>query len=164
MFNRKATKSLAMVAVFLIASLSMTGCTSQATIAALINQVGVSVQSLLVIESVTDPALSARIQADFTAASTAVLNWKKGTPAQDVIQALNIVQADINLIPLNPVDQALIVLAIGTVNSILALLPGTPAAATASASFHAPKNAKEFKKQWNAIVAANPSLARAAQK
>lgn len=87
-----------------------------------------------------------------------------------MIQALNIVEDDLNLIPGTSQYAALVDLAIGTVEGILALLPPTAATPSVSLVPHtsivhrhitlqkSPKTAAEFKKQWNAIAAVNPQL------
>ncbi len=165
---------MAFLAVSLIASL-LTGCVAQQTIAALTQELGTASQSIATLEGNT--ALAAQLQADTTAAVAAIDGWKQGTPAQDVIQALNIVENDLNLIPAASPYAPLIDIAIGTVEGILALLPApapsTATAAVAHASVEhrqvtlaqaAPKNAKQFKTQWNGVVATHPGLAAAALK
>lgn len=156
----------AMVAV-MCSSLIVTtvGCSQQKTAASLIGTVGVAVATLETIEGNT--ANLSQIQAAFAAAQNAVANWKTGTPVADVVQALNILQQNINLLPVNAKDAALISLAIATVDQIIVLFPGATPAVTArfaveKASFKTlPKNSKNFKQQWNAIIATNPSLSGA---
>lgn len=142
---------------------STVGCTQQQTVAELISSVGTAVASLEVIEGNTSSV--AKIQADTQAASSAVLNWKAGTPDEDVIEALNLVESDLKLFPISAEDTALIDLAIGTVDQIITLLPqaATPATLTAARVqtvklTNAPKNKKDFAKQWNAILAVHPEL------
>ncbi len=155
------------VAAVLCASMvvTTTGCNGQTTAAQLIATVGTAVATLETLQGNT--AAVAQIQADTKAAELAIQNWKKGTPAQDVLQVLTILQSDINLLPVNATDQALIELALGTVEQIVALFPGA-APAVASAKAVRPvklaftvQNKNDFKKQWNAIVSSNPSLAGA---
>lgn len=161
--------------------LCATGCDQQQTAAELIGVVGTSVAALAVFEG--NGLLATKLQTDFAAASAAVANWKSGTPAQDVVEALNLVEADLNLLPVSAEDDALITLAIGTVDQIFAFFPvpapAAPAAVPALKSVgyqaaplspHAahgqgnvahkpvklvnpPKTAKEFRKQWNAELA-----------
>lgn len=130
------------------------GCEKQNTAAALIGIAGVAIASLETIEGHGDVA--AQLQTDFAAAQTAVLNWKQGTATQDVSQALALVQNDLNLLPVSQQDQAYIELAIGTVQSILDLFPGTAPQFAVTANVRrvqivAPKTAKEFKATWNAL-------------
>lgn len=148
-----------------------TGCTSQQTIASLIATVGTATASLETLEG--NATLAAKIKTDTAAATLAVTNWKSGSPVQDVVEALNLVQDDLNLLPLAGPDVALVDLAIGTVQEILNLLPSAPV--TVSTSLKAsprrqvhltktPKKAEDFKKQWNAIASTNPTLSSAVLK
>lgn len=145
------------------------GCPQQSTIAALTQTLGNAAANLASLEG--NPALGAKLQTDTTAAVTAINNWKSGTNAQMAIEALNLVADDLSLFPVTNQYAPLIDLAIGTVESILALLPQTPVPATKAAAHrrsvhlsNPPKNAKEFKKTWNTIVSASPSLAPVAIK
>ncbi len=158
-----------LTAVLMISSI---GC-GQDTIATLTATLGNAAAQVAIIQGNT--ALAAQLTADTNAAVAAVKNWKKGTPAENAIQALGIVESDLNLImsQLPPQAQgytALISLAIITTESILALLPKGNAPPTESdvvaaravySRNVAPKNAAEFKRQWNDIVAANPEARQA---
>ncbi len=157
-----------LVAAVLCGSLlaTTTGCNGQTTAAELIATVGTAVATLETLQGNT--AMVAQIKADTRAAQLAIQNWKTGTPAQDVLQVLTILQSDINLLPVNPTDQALIQLALGTVEQIVALFPGS-APPVAGAKAVRPvqlgftvQNKNDFKKQWNLIVSSNPALAGAA--
>jgi hypothetical protein len=161
---------------------STTGCTSQQTAADMITTVGTAVASLEAIEGNTSAVQA--IQTDFAAASSAVANWKTGTPTQQVAEALALVESDLNLLPVSSQDQALIDLAIGTVDQLLVEFPGTSTATTPAVtkvSFHyafyqtqvqhrtvhlakAPKSKKDFKAQWNAVLKARPQFKAAAVK
>lgn len=133
----------------------LAGCPSQNTTAALVGIAGTAIASLETLEGNTDAA--AQIQKDFNLAQTAVLNWKTGSPTDDVAQALLLVQNDLSLLPVSQQDQAYIELALGTVQSILDLFPATtqPAFAVAAkvrrVQIVAPKTAAEFKASWNAL-------------
>lgn len=164
----------AVIVALLFASLVMTGCTGQQTAADLISIVGTATIALETLEG--NGAAAQKLQADFNAADTAILNFKSGTPAQEVIEALNLVQDDLNLLPVSTQDQALVDLAIGTIDQILALLPApavapVPAAARPTLSTAAfvtfthpavphrhphlaktPKTAKQFRTEWNKLV------------
>lgn len=144
-----------------------TGCPTQNTTAALVGIAGTAIASLETIEGHTQAAT--QIQTDFSAAQTAVLNWKSGTPTQDVAQALQLVESDLNLLPVSVQDQAYIELAIGTVQSVLELFPAanpTPGTVLSPAtlshaqalSIVAPKTADEFKARWNGIGGIAPPL------
>lgn len=134
----------------------LTGCPSQNTTAALVGVAGTAIASLETLEGHTEAA--AKIQTDFAAAQTAVLNWKAGTPTQDVAQALALVESDLNLLPVSVQDQAYITLAIGTVQSVLDLFPAAQGSGITSNvrhadvnTFVAPKTVDEFKARWNGI-------------
>lgn len=154
----------------LVFILAPTAC-SDTTIAKLTQTLGNAAASVATLEGNT--ALAAKLTTDTTAAVTAITNWKSGTPAAMAIEALNLVEDDLALIPGTSQFAPLIDLAIGTVESILALLPPSATAAVAAhtaaltkARPHIllslpPKNEKQFKAQWNGIVAANPKLAQA---
>ena len=159
------------IAVLLVATILTIGitaaCVSQSTLATLVSVLGNATSSIAAIEGNT--ALATQIKADTAAASSAVLNWKKGTPAQEAIQALNIVMDDLNLIPATGPYVALIDLGIGTVVAILELLP-QPTSALKNSSVHRRQVSavkitrwenpgKEFKERWNKIVATDGALA-----
>lgn len=150
------------------------GCTSQATIAALTSTLGNAASSIAALEGNAD--LAVKLKADTAAAVSAVTNWKSGTPASEAIEALNLVEDDLNLIPAASQYTPLIDLAIGTVESILALLPQSQTIATPTLAAHTaahkrkvtlinpPKTAKQFKAQWQNVINANPQLSNAAIK
>lgn len=147
-------------------SMLLEGCESQQTIADLINTLGNAAAQLATYEN--NPTLAAKLRVDVAAAANAVLNWKKGTPAQMVVEALNLVEDDLGLFPLAGPYVPLIDLAIATIESILGSL-GLLKTATASSArrkvtvnYKAPKNAKQFMEKWNALapagVAMSPSM------
>jgi hypothetical protein len=162
MRNLKLRFLAAMMA--LLSMIPMIGCPQQQTLASLASILGNAGGMIAAIEG--NVALSAQIKTDTAAAVIAIQNWKSGTPAQEVIAALNIVSADLNLIPGTSAYAPLVDLAISTVDAILLLLPApatgaiAPHASGRAVTFNpnAPKTAKDFKKQWNAIVSANPKL------
>jgi hypothetical protein len=77
-----------------------------------------------------------------------------------VVEALNMVEDDLNLFPVAGPYVPLIDLAIGTVESILASLGLTSASVSASSRprrsvslpYKAPKNSKQFTAKWNALA------------
>ena len=123
----------------------LAGCPSQNTTAALVGIAGTAIASLETIEGNTDAA--AKIQTDFNLAQTAVLNWKTGTPTEDVAEALQLVESDLHALPVSEKDQEYVALAVGTVQSVLDLFPsgGVAAPHVAVASDAAPKSVEEFK-------------------
>ena len=128
---------------------------SQSSVAALVTMLGIAA-----LEGNTP--LAAMLQADTAAASSAVLNWKSGSPTQNVIQALNLVEADLNLIPGSSKYAPLVVLAIGTVESIMEIIhPGSSSPTGINSRkgvthrvylAHPPKTEAQFKKEWNALA------------
>lgn len=183
----KLSHRIGIVGLACATALPLTACDSndQKTAAALVQVAGTAVTSLLILEN--DVALADILQKDFQAASVAVLNWKVGTPAQDVVQALNIVDADLDLIPVTDKDKALINLAIGTVDEIISLFPAPVQTApvnnapfnpvalriayeqTATRKHHKKLDkpilsAKGFKKAWNEELKKHPELSKAKAK
>jgi hypothetical protein len=155
-------KSIRVIVASLLAAV-LIGCPSQSTTAALVAILGNAVASVAALQGNSE--LASKLQTDTQAAVTAVQNWKQGTPAQDAIQALNLVESDLNLFPQLGPYAPLIDLAIGTTESIIALLPSnvaTPAVAHRSVSLQAPapKSAAEFKANWNTIVSTTPSISK----
>lgn len=145
------------------------GCPGQSTIATLTNVLGTAAANIANLEG--NPGLGAKLTADTAAAVKAINAWKNGTPATMAIEFLNLVMDDLNLFPIASPYIPLIDLAIGTVESILALLPQSPTVMAAHAANqrtvtlnHTPKDAKEFKAQWTSIIHSHPELSAAAIK
>lgn len=147
----------------LAAAMGLSGCVSQTQIAQLTAVLGNDAAQIATLEG--NPALGTKLKTDTAAAVLQVLAWKKGTSAEMAVEALTLVEDDLALFPQTSQYAPLIVLSLGTVQSILALLPQSPAVALSHArasvrlSAPAPKTADEFRQQWNAICAANPGLA-----
>lgn len=171
--STKVLPGVAIVVLFL--SMFVTGCIAQSKIAGLTNILGNAASTIASLEG--NSSLATKLKTDTSVAVTDINNWKSGTPAQDVIQALNTVEDDLNLIPGTSQYAPLVDLAIGTVESILELLPQSTTMSTLQAhkmsihashpnvnSQNAPKDKAEFKRQWNAIVASNPQLSQASLK
>ena len=164
--------ALALCSLLLVATLPLTGCPQQTTLAALTNTLGTAAASIAALEG--NPTLAAQLQSDTAAAVTAIQNWKPGTPAQDAIQALNIVIDDLSLIcppngPCGPYAP-LVLLALGTAQSIIIILNPTASAFGAKRQTEkvsltlTPKTPSQFRAQWNAICKGNPVLASATLK
>lgn len=159
---KKRITAIAAVLALSMAGLFMAGCpaNTQNTISALVTVLGNASASIAALEN--NPTLAAALKTDTAAAALAVTNWKQGNPTQNVIQALNLVEADLNLIPGTGQYAPLIDLAIGTVESILEIVqPG----ASSIDSVHKrvgithrvslanpPKDAATFQKEWNALA------------
>ena len=168
---------LTVIPVCTVATGSMTGYTP----AQVQNEINTILQEATGIIAVADPGvtwLTAFSQA------TALLkvdeaNWIKGGAVQDVINVLNDLESVTALIsPLVPYASLIGVLVAGIDAALALLLPApattTSAAAPAAMSAHAAaprnpfkgqaavKSAADSKSQWNAIVKANPALAKAA--
>jgi hypothetical protein len=151
--------------VVLVTLVMFTAASCQSTIGTLTATLGNAAASIATVEG--NATLAAKLKVDTAAAVSAVSNWKSGTPAQDAIEALNLVEDDLNLFPVASAYTPLIDLAIGTVESILALLPQS---STPTLSHHvhrsvtltepAPKSAAEFKSKWNAIVKSHPEMSQ----
>lgn len=147
--------------------LPLAGCSEQATLSALTKTLGSAAVNIANLEGNT--SLAGKLTTDTAAAVSIITNWKSGTPAQNVIEALQIVEDDLNLIPGTSQYAPLIDIAIGTVQTILAMLP-VPAGNTVAhgrvvhLGSPAPKNAHEFKKQWAGVIKLHPNLSAAAIK
>lgn len=83
-----------------------------------------SLDSVTSVIKILDPNWSGltQFQQDAAAAITAVENWQSGTPAQDVVQILDILIADINLFPVSDVYKAVIVIALDGIKSVIVLI------------------------------------------
>ena len=112
--------------------LGLNACTSQTTLSALVTTLGNASAAIATLEG--NAALGKQLQADTSVAAAAILAWKSGSAATEVIQALNIVQADLNLIPYIAPYSALIDIGIATVDEIITIVTGaspTPPPASA---------------------------------
>ncbi len=157
MFSNKFKRISIVSALLLVFCIPFTGCLGQNDVAALLKVVGTSVSSIATIQGNAD--LAKKLNTDFNAASDAVSKWKQGDATQNVTQALNILQSDLNLIPVSDNVKIYIELAIATTNSILAIVTPEPTAIVFS-TLRVTKplvNAKEYKKAWNSLRAAHPS-------
>ena len=160
---------IAAICLLLTAMLPTTGCAPQATIAALTSTLGTAAASIATLEGNT--TLAAQLKTDTAAAVVAIQNWKSGSIGTAVVQALNIVIDDLNLIcppgglcgPYAP----LILLALGTVQSIIAIVDpmAVPTASKVGPNGQVrlggsvPKNKSQFVSQWNGICQSDPALA-----
>jgi hypothetical protein len=153
-------KHIALLAGLALATIGLAGCWQQTTIATLVTALGNASASIATLEGNT--AIAAKLKTDTAAASTAVLNWKKGSATTEVIEALNLVEADLNLFPVTDQYAPLVDLAIGTVESIMEMVqPGSssPAGVQVRAGVthrvylaNPPKTAADFTKAWNGVI------------
>jgi hypothetical protein len=135
-----------------------------------------------IITQLSDPNLSAadkqkmvdaqaRAKTAIDTAASLIAAWKPGAPATEIINELDVVQTNLSQIlsvahvvnpqQLNLIETA-VQLAIATIQIVIAQLPASPAAAPKMAARTAtvpvvitkttPRNAKEYKAQWNAIM------------
>lgn len=152
-----------------VLAITMTACpVNKTTLAALVTTLGQAAASVATIQG--NPALAAQLQKDVAIAAQQIASWQKGSGAAMAIAAIGIVEADLQLFPQVGPYLPLIELALGTAQSIIAIIQaqsGTPPAAVTARTVHlakpAPKNSAEFNKQWNADVVANglnPALLR----
>lgn len=148
------------------------GCNKaqQDTVATLTQTLGNAAAQVAALEG--NQALSTQITADTDAAVVAITSFVPGTSvAQTVIQLINIVMADLSLVPVIGPYAGLIDLALGTAEALIAdfsAKTNTPVVTGETASrvrvihlANAPKTRSEFVKQWNSIVKADPQLAPA---
>ncbi len=160
---------VAVLPVATVTTVSMQGCTPTQ----LQNEINTILQEATGIIAVADPGAS--WLADFSKA-TALLkvdeaNWVAGGAVQDVINVLNDLEGVCALIsPLVPFASLIAVLVAGVDAALALLLPKPAAGAPVALQAHTANvwrgkatvtSAKNSKAQWNAIVAANPALARA---
>jgi hypothetical protein len=159
---------LSSVAALLLIPIALwsTACNKQAVAVALLNTAGSYVSQLATLEG--NAALGAKLKTDFATAATQVQNWKSGTPAQDVVAVLNLVEDDLSLFPVIGPFAPLVDLTIGTVDAIItAVSANAPAPATTSPSVAAvrhtatrsAKDVKDFKSQWKALAESTPAAA-----
>ncbi len=163
---KKELATFSIVVVLAITVTFMAGCPSQTSIAALVTVLGNAASSIAALEGNT--ALAATLKTDTAAGASAVANWKSGTPSQNVISALNLVEADLDLFPVTSRYAPLVDLAIGTVESILEIIhPGAssidsvhlrPGITHRVSLANPPKTAAQFTKEWNDLAPAEATI------
>ena len=169
----KRVFGVGLMAVLVLMCGMMTACLTNTALSGLVTVLGNATASIAAIEGNT--VLATQIKTDTAAASAAVLAWKSGTPSQEAIEALNIVEDDLNLIPMSGAYVALVDLGIGTIESILAMLPASTTTVSVERAHkrrsvtpvHVTKwgdSSREFKDRWNKIVATDATLAPVAIK
>lgn len=103
------------------AIIPLTGCDIQSEIIALLNEMQTDWQSFA---TAAGQSVNPIIKNAFSAAVTAVTNWKPGTAAQDVVEALQVLDSDIlPLIPVvTPLEQALAQVVLGSIINLIELI------------------------------------------
>jgi len=152
----------------------------------LLSVLSTSLTSVEEVVAILDPTWSGlpQFKTDVQAAITAITNWQEGTPAQNVVQILDILIADVNLFPVSPQYQAVIVIALNGIKSVIVLIEehstgATQAAAqsvterTANATVNGRKvdawvpptkvyeGTREYALDWNKEVKKHPNLVHA---
>jgi ribosome maturation protein Sdo1 len=167
-------------AFVLAAVLVVAGCDGK-SLSVLVQTVGTSVVQLAgLIAQVSDPNLSAadkqkmaeaqtRAAAAIQTATTLIAAWQKGSPTDQIINALDEVQVNLSeiLTVVNvtnsqsvAVIKTAVPLAIGTLQLIVSLLPPPSNPPKPGAEMHVqsmttpttPRTAKDYKAQWNALM------------
>jgi hypothetical protein len=137
---------------------SIAGC-GVSTIEGYINAVDTAVTGVL--NLIGDSALAAEIQAAVNAVNAALTNWKSGTIPQEVIEALNALQAVLDTLPLSSKLTAAVGLAIAAIDAILTLagaerVKPNALAPTKPRVHQMPtqplKTHREFAKAWNKAI------------
>jgi len=151
--------------------LAMAGCGVE-TIEEYINAVDTAVTGVL--NLMGDSALAAKIQAAVKAVNAAMSTWKTGTIPQMVVEALGMLQAALDAVPLSNVLSMAIGIAIAAIDAILDLSGGTiissPGPASAGPWRQHPKpnlqlkTRRSFAKAWNSAIdnAGLPAAAKVA--
>jgi len=169
--TRRSFIQLAAMTGIALSVLPVTGC-SQQSLADLIGVAGTSLSLLLAALGQGGTALAAKLTALFAVARSAVLTWVKGSPAQDVIQALNEVLAVIAQIPVTNATSLLVAIAIAAIEHVIEAIDptATPTLSAQTATAQAANlkwsrfamTPKEiYKSAWNGELANHPELAAA---
>ena len=174
LFGTLTPTDVAVIGVGSVAAITLAGCTPTQ----IENEINTIVQEGANIVAVADPGTLPANFAQYVALLKAdEANWIKGGAVQDIINVLNDLEGVTALIgPLVPYAQLIGVLVAG-IDAVLALLLPPPSTGTAASpavmSVHEAqaknpfkgmttvKNVKDSVKQWNFIVASNPSLSKA---
>jgi hypothetical protein len=165
-----ARLSAAAAFVTLNSSAFLMGCgkISQQSLAVLAQTLGTSMASLASL--LGSSTIAAKINSITTAVVADIQSWVKGSPTDDIIQLLGDLETQIGLIVSNSVVvAALIELALGTIQGILAAFPPAAAAVMARTKgvrvvklAKVPHVRSEYAAQFNAIVQNDPKFAKLA--
>ena len=134
-----------------------------------------SLTAVLKITNPNDPNL-AKYEADAALLLQQLANWKTGSAATQVIEAIDLVISDVNLIPVPPTQQAIIAIALAGLESIIAIVNqnstvgGASQVASAkvmeaqqidSPAYSGPDAALYYARDWNSEVGKQSTLAHA---
>ena len=153
---------LLMWAVMLVTlPFATTGCTSSQVVSE-VNTVLTEASNVLVVAEPNAPWVP-QLQAAITALKTSEASWTSGGAVQDVINALNTVEAITAVIPMTAAYSPLIDVLVAGVEAVLAALPPSTSTAAVKAVYNphvgqvklSGKSAKAFTAQWNATAAAH---------
>lgn len=158
--------SAATVSLAFLASQIGCGKASQQTLAALAQTIGTSVSNLASLLGQT--ALATKITSITTQLVADIQGYVKGGATATIIQLIGDLEQAINLIPVTTPIAALIDLALGTIQAILAQFPSAAGAVQARAVgvrqvklAKVPKTKSDYIAQWKSV--APPTYADAAQ-
>ena len=126
------------------AAFLLTGCFDQTVVAALLGEMSTAWQGF---ETALGRSLPASVTTAFTTAIAAVKAWVPGTPAQDVVQVLQILSTAIGSFvgvgSLTGLEAAAVSVILGTIVNIIEIIdPNAVPPAVATARFHLQKLAK----------------------
>lgn len=132
-----------------------------------------SIESVLTILDPTWPGLP-KFKTDAAAVLAAIQGWTPGTTAENIVQVITILIDDVNLIPVPPEYQAVIVVALNGLKSVIVLLEqhsgNPPTVAAAMKAMEAPDwvaptkvytGAFPYARDWNRVVGSYPNLSTA---
>ena len=134
---------------------AISGC-SPSTIVGYLTAVDNAVSGILTY--IGDTNLATTIHNDLAALESAIANWKSGTITQDVVAAILLLRDNLDLIPLTPLLNGLVSLALTALSSILSMSDANVITAhVAVAVKHSPsvyvaKTHKQFARAWNTEV------------
>ena len=168
-----STRKQLSVSLVCVAMLAGIVACNQATVVAILQT---ATDSALAVIAITNPTYdTAILRSDIQVALDAVKAWKPGqSNSQNVIQVLDIVAADIGMVPIPQQYQAVIVIAINGVKSVIVIIDAAnpppvstgPSAKGKRQQLSVPTytSAAQFKASFNAAIAEHPELAAAKQK
>jgi hypothetical protein len=170
MNRRTFVKSAVSIGAVSLITLPEIGCVNQSELASLAQTLGSASANIATLEGNT--ALATQITTETNTAVSAITSWKSGTPTNEIIEAIGILESTISLFPTIGSYAPLIDIALATIQTILAMLP--PATITPTTPVNArmvrhvymspvPKNTASFKKQWNAAVMADSKISPKAE-
>jgi|HubBroStandDraft_1064217.scaffolds.fasta_scaffold01182_10 hypothetical protein len=116
--RRQFGKDFFMASALGVMSMSEIGC-GKSTIIGYLNAVDSAVTGIL--NYIGDTTLATTIQKDINAVNAAIVGWTSGTITQNVIEAIQVLQSNLDLIPLTAPITALISIALTALSAILSI-------------------------------------------